>query len=623
MSFSAEEPREPALSVHTAVWKRIQGAATPEEKQEAMRDARATGAINTLNNQEQRELVFTLAQSYAEAMKDNVVDAFHGAIEVNDLLLPHERDYETPDIVDTYMSLVPELYRRYPEATAELTNLLDQNAHVVLPDVYLATLAQILRQPGMPSRAREGALSGLSYHASLGLLPFLEERLATADRMSVEDGATLLTLLEATASYGQHWSFSKASSERLDAMLERFSRTTRSALLRRKAATLVPSKNELVRRYAPVGVRAWINYYPEYFFVGEEEAAAMTDDAIMDVWRQALDRPDVRRAVRENDTEVSLMNDEKRYGLDHIGIEGICREQVALIPVADGFLGVYGPRGNLLRVLPGTDTRTYTADQLVHPERLSFLFVTDAMTKEDRDRRLQAQRDYVMFLDKELLDGIEEDFGFSVRSLTVREQMWFMASLRDMTPEDEKRMEAFTQTYGLDGAQAFLSVEFGDEMRETVLKIGETFPFKITREVFRRFAEIVRFAQIRAEELAETFYVKTRDPQWNQPAVEAELLGRARDLLTRVARMNPKDAVAEVEKGLERYRADTLLFASIFRSAYKGTETKVDFTEIRGLDFRRLASDELSPPDKEQMMRISAANWSEIPAMLPFIQQGL
>ncbi len=174
--------------------------------------ARASGDINLLSNDEQRALIRRLVARYDKRMREEDAEPFTTAIdEVDRLLMPDYRNHGEPDIVDEYMALIPEFYLQYPQTTRELANLLDQNAQVVDQDVYLKTVATLLSQPGIDPYAKQGAIAGLSYHASFGLLPFLQERLSSVEQMTVEDAARYLTILEATAEYGENWGFSKES----------------------------------------------------------------------------------------------------------------------------------------------------------------------------------------------------------------------------------------------------------------------------------------------------------------------------------------------------------------------------------------------------------------------------
>ena len=70
---------------------------------------------------------------------------------------------------------------------------------------------------------------------------------------------------------------------------------------------------------------------------------------------------------------------------------------------------------------------------------------------------------------------LTKDFGFPLEDLSLREQIAVIATMRTITSNEEQRMLSFIKNFGLDGARAFLSTEFGDGFRGTVLSIVEKF----------------------------------------------------------------------------------------------------------------------------------------------------
>jgi len=304
--------------------------------------------------------------------------------------------------------------------------------------------------------------------------------------------------LDAAASYGEQWNFAEESSKKIDQMITRFAHESQSALLRRKAESIVEAKKN-----------------------------------------------------------------------------GIMHSQ--LDPLS--------------------------------PEVSLMLSISEKLSQEEIDRRMQAQRDYATLMDPGVVHAIEQDYGLSFKKLSVREQIWFVGVLRDLSIDDEKRIMSFTKRYGINGARSFLSAELGDEFREVVLTIGEKLPEAQARFVFERYSEIAQVAQHEAEELVEDFFQDGTHNNVSVATIEAELLKRAARMLKEVATKAGDEDISqeELETQLGRYKKDVVVFSSIFRAAFK--EGKYDLEDVRGLSLDTVTPSEIDGDAKTKMVEIFESNW--------------
>ncbi len=211
--------------------------------------------------------------------------------------------------------------------------------------------------------------------------------------------------------------------------------------------------------------------------------------------------------------------------------------------------------------------------------------------------------DVAFTFDIGLREQLSEDFGFPLEHLTLREQISLIGTFRSITTEEEKRIVSTVKTFGLDGARAFLSTEFGDGFRGTVLGIAEKFSEDDAKQIFKSFSEIVTFAQETAETLGARFFAN--DKAYNADAVRTELLSRAKDLLLTAESSDASSIAAK----LERFKSDIVLFASMFKVTQKGTNVK--FEDIKGVRLESLQSDELIEEDRILMERILTENWQK------------
>ena len=71
----------------------------------------------------------------------------------------------------------------------------------------------------------------------------------------------------------------------------------------------------------------------------------------------------------------------------------------------------------------------------------------------------------------------------------------------------------------------------------------------------------------------------------------------------------------DVDRVAERYKSDMLLLASVFKTAYKGKEDRVDFSALKGLSVVDVDPQTLAPPDRKKMFAelkdVLMENWKD------------
>ncbi len=315
------------------------------------------------------------------------------------------------------------------------------------------------------------------------------------------------------------------------------------------------------------------------------------------------------------DRLFDFSKEEENTGTVDISVEGIHRDRVGVVPAAKGYFGLYDRRGGFYGLLK-MGARQYTRNELIEPHEMDILKLSDEMNPAERQRRMQAQRDYLMLLDRSIVEGIKQDFGFSLSDLTLREQLWFIASLRNVSSAEEGRIQEFTHLFGLDGARAFLSVESGDKWRDHVLGLAEHLPTETTKRVLHRFSEIAEIVQSNIHEMIQPLLSDGAQSAVDEISLERILLSRARALLLNAD--NPGADIEQIEKMLSKQSTDVILFSSVFKSLFKG-ETKVDFSRLNGLEFGTYQGDELAEADRAQMLEIAKENWNHTPDLAAFV----
>jgi len=246
-------------------------------------------------------------------------------------------------------------------------------------------------------------------------------------------------------------------------------------------------------------------------------------------------------------------------------------------------------------------------------------FTIRKTSSKDKARQEEAATLFSFFSQDEVIQKMTEDFGFDIKDLTLREQIWFVNSLRGYKPEQEKIVSDFTKKFGLAGARAFLSCEYSDGFRDIVLSIGETLPEELARQVFEQYGQLALLAQEKSEELAREFLTEDGETKINAVAVEQELLDRAKNFLVEVSKAQSVSAEAVVEK-LQRHETAMVVFAGIFKTTFKHAD-EINFDLVRGLNFEEMTAAEISTSTEaqEQMLLVAGLNWQEVPSMKDFV----
>lgn len=271
---------------------------------------------------------------------------------------------------------------------------------------------------------------------------------------------------------------------------------------------------------------------------------------------------------------------------------------LVIAKIAPEKVGAFDTMGRLIGI------RDFT-ESVIHPIEQD----PDLVRKDIAD-------DIAFTFDVGMRKQLSNDFGFPIENLTLREQISLIGTFRSITGDEEKRIVSTVKTFGLDGARAFLSTEFGDSFRGTVLSIAEKFSEDDAKGIFKSFSEIVTFAQETAETLGARFFAN--DKTYNADAVRTELLSRAKELLLTA---ESSDATSIASK-LARFKGDIVLFASMFKVTQKGQEVK--FEDIKNVHLESMPSNELTKEDTIAMEKILIENWSkQTPALLKSTLESL
>ncbi|EKE11914.1 MAG: hypothetical protein ACD_15C00001G0003 [uncultured bacterium] len=222
-----------------------------------------------------------------------------------------------------------------------------------------------------------------------------------------------------------------------------------------------------------------------------------------------------------------------------------------------------------------------------------------------------ARYDYVHQVTKKL----SAEAGVGIHNLSWREQLQIAEMEYDSgVMEKDQRFMQFAKNYKLNGLRAFLSLEYGQEMGEKILKIGEKFDQSTADAIFTKYAELVDYAQKSGEYLAEQFNINDKD---KAQKIAEHLLRRGKVLLSLCA-----DEDLDLEKiytKLDSIRGEVEIFTATLKSA-KDDGMEIVFEIIKDLKIEEKTitkRNNLTQEEKDKLTKIFSDNYKDIFAENP------
>ncbi len=225
--------------------------------------------------------------------------------------------------------------------------------------------------------------------------------------------------------------------------------------------------------------------------------------------------------------------------------------------------------------------------------------------------------DYRYLLTPAMRNKIEKLFSYPIQRLPASEQFQFLNYIKAKKEGEIKKVQDFVAKYGENGFRTFLSLEYGRELGDDIVALGEKLPKAEASRLFEKYGELVD-----AAEQAESYtgqLAGTRSPEMVVD-VRENLLRKGRELLvlfaTKVksAKEGKYDrAVEDLEQELSLLRGDAALFAATFKELAK-TGEQLNLAEIKDVEFTQgISPESFSEVDKERMKEFYRINYSAYP----------
>ena len=243
------------------------------------------------------------------------------------------------------------------------------------------------------------------------------------------------------------------------------------------------------------------------------------------------------------------------------------------------------------------------------------------VTPRSNESEEQIQRDkndltdFHYLMSSSIRDYVEGEFKIDIDSLSDQEKFYFLKLIKLKSRDEVERVKTFTAKFGSSGFKSFLSIDYGMEMGDKILKIGETLKQEDAEQIFDKYSELV--SQIdKVEDVLNDAYGKDAHGDEVVRIKEAilrkgkELLEKFSSLLDAGQELSSDEIIAQ----LQRIEVEATTFFLTFKTL-KETKQLPAFEEIKGISFQERGGPEISEAERSQMEAIYRENYANNTAL--------
>ncbi len=240
-----------------------------------------------------------------------------------------------------------------------------------------------------------------------------------------------------------------------------------------------------------------------------------------------------------------------------------------------------------------------------------------AVSQEEGDAQLF---DYAYLMRPRMSKIIERQFEIDIHSFSEQEQFQFLQYVKTKGREQTGKVQTFCKTFGETGFKTFLSLEYGKELGDDIIALGEKLPKEEAGRLFAKYGELVDAATEAETSLREHFPEAKLSPELVE-GVRESLLRRGRDMLVSFAaevkvakNVGYEQAIPHLERELSLLRGGAALFAAGFKELSRRGE-KLNLSELKGdIGFEQeVLAESFSEADRERMRELYRINYAEYP----------
>jgi len=171
--------------------------------------------------------------------------------------------------------------------------------------------------------------------------------------------------------------------------------------------------------------------------------------------------------------------------------------------------------------------------QLTQFDQSTFFVKRSDESDEQYRERTEPAANYQMV--SNLASKVYRETGTRLGDFSFQEQV-YLATYAQKTENRRGELVNFIAKFGTEGVRTFLSVEYGSEMGEQILDIGQKLPEKTARDIFREYNILVVDVQELSKTVGDNVYFREKLVEKNLTGLFEEqmpeaILRRAKDML--------------------------------------------------------------------------------------------
>jgi hypothetical protein len=386
---------------------------------------------------------------------------------------------------------------------------------------------------------------------------------------------------------------------RADSLLQRQEESVLYKYLHKHIAELRPEWVETLKKYSQHAIfthKGYTRFLDEMLLEDPDYLNNLTDDELLEIHLEVGDHDEVLSKYAELAAHETLAT---HFHDSSVALPAGSSNLSIVTRISPNEYGTFDQFGRLEKVFIPGEAAVQLQEALINANIYN--------RAGDEERVHDASLNLSSIMDLRFRQQLEDDYGISLADLSLREQLWLINALADSNREQDFAQTDFIQSYGLTGAKAFLSCEQDPKLREVILTLEDAIGREKAQQVFTQYAEISTFAQQSADDICKRFYADPEGRSLNAPKIQAVLLKQAKDILSSSHAASNQD---ELSKLLEKSKADTVIFLSIFEEAF-ATDKNFDLEDAKGCTFEKVLAKDIDADTKQAMLAMFDENWSD------------
>jgi GNAT superfamily N-acetyltransferase len=506
-------------------------------------------------------------------------------------------------LTDKAYKALLELWQKYPAQAEGFFVFMGRDPETIRPDVYIKGAVDFMWRPDMPSAFQSNILESLAYLYSFEEEVYERYIFENFDFMNKDNyfkTATLLEFVNDLLRLVRDYGYSESAKDSLVRLLERVTDENRGSYLLNMRARLMLKD-----------------------FYWEKDRDSLKPKNMYPV----LVAPGIYGRISHEGIFVSSPGDEGEIKRKIIRSTAIKEEmfknpslRIMQTEIDGGLIPVFpDPASAESQAFREWRESVEEINSLLN-HKISFKDVAPFSSRGGTEASEEVAKDMFDFqylVSDDVRNIIADDFHFNLANIPLQEQFYFLQFIKHKEAREIDPVKNFVKSYGLPGLRTFLSLDYGKDLGDKIVALGNSLDHEAASAIFSKYGQIVDAVEAVRAYLGANFHQEETLTPEIVAKITDNLLRRGRDLLAHFA-----DQTQEAKNGrkvldpgnildeLQEIKTETLLFLSSFQTL-KREGVDLDFAAIQDLDFGSMPARSLSLKDVSEMKAMYEKNYAD------------